>query len=162
MFAHSDQQAIDRIQNHMVSVVVLRQNHKKFQTLLLRRTEYLAGAWCVVVGKIKPGEKAYQAALRELKEETGLKPVSFYSADFCEIFYEHTQDIININPVFVAFVDNNQTVKINHEHDRSEWLSLEQVFNRVPFAGQRRMFSHIKEAFVERQPSQYLKINLKV
>ncbi|HBD83024.1 MAG TPA: NUDIX hydrolase, partial [Dehalococcoidia bacterium] len=44
--------------------------------------------WQEISGLIEPRETAWEAALREIKEETGLTPYRFYSADFVERFYE--------------------------------------------------------------------------
>ncbi len=44
--------------------------------ILKKRPERLAGKWNGVGGKIEPGEKEHVAAIREIKEETGLRPKS--------------------------------------------------------------------------------------
>ena len=41
----------------------------------------------MVSGGIHPEEKAWEAAIREVKEETGLTPERLYSADAVETFY---------------------------------------------------------------------------
>ncbi|MBB3464556.1 8-oxo-dGTP pyrophosphatase MutT (NUDIX family) [Rhizobium sp. BK377] len=40
--------------------------------LLLRRNHTLVGEWCQIAGAIEEGEKAWEAALREVNEETNL------------------------------------------------------------------------------------------
>ena len=44
--------------------------------LLMKRAPGViyAGSWRMVGGKIEAGEKAYETAIRELSEETGLTP----------------------------------------------------------------------------------------
>ncbi len=66
------------------------------ELLQLRRApgEYLAGAWSTVRGKIEGEESAWAAALRELKEETGLLPDEFYQLDTVDIFYLHGDDTL--------------------------------------------------------------------
>ena len=76
--------------------------------LLLRRTGSSKGTWCYVSGKIEASEKAWQAALREIKEETGLIPSEFYSADILEQFYDIGEDLIWIAPVFVGYISGKQ------------------------------------------------------
>lgn len=66
----------------------------------------LAGIWCQIARKVEGGETAWQAALRELYEETDLAPDAFCSADICEQFYEADRDAITVAPVFVAFIDS--------------------------------------------------------
>ena len=55
-----------------VSVVLLRWRQSLAQILLLRRTRPPAGVWCQVAGGIEANETAWQTALREVTEETGL------------------------------------------------------------------------------------------
>ena len=144
-----------------VSVVVLREIAGKTQVLLLERADSLVGEWCPVAGGLEPGETAWQGALRELFEETGLAPERFYSADFCEQFYVTQNDMILTIPVFVAYVDAAAKVVLNEEHSDFQWLSLKAARKRVPFAGQRNVLRHVKQCFVKRSPSKYLQISHK-
>nr|WP_150852027.1 NUDIX domain-containing protein [Sinorhizobium arboris] len=63
-----------------VSVVLLRLVEGQPEVLLLRRNHTLIGEWCQIAGAIENGEKAWEAALREVKEETGLACRQLYSA----------------------------------------------------------------------------------
>ncbi len=55
--------------------------------VLKRSSSYLTGTWQPISGRIEKGEKAWEAALREIKEETGLTPDRFYSTNQVESFY---------------------------------------------------------------------------
>jgi dATP pyrophosphohydrolase len=141
-----------------VSVVLLRRIGDEAEVLLLRRNHTLVGEWCQVVGSIEEGEKAWEAALREVREETGLKCSRLYSADICEQFYESDRDAISMLPVFVGFVEANTTVTINHEHSEFRWVSFEAALGMVTFAGQRHVLRHVEAEFVEREPVRHLLI----
>ena len=52
------------LQENVVKYIILQRHHN---------SKYYPNMWQVVTGKINPNEKAYQAAVRELKEETGIK-----------------------------------------------------------------------------------------
>ncbi len=93
------------IRSFIASLVAIRQTHGRHEVLLLKWTQTLIGEWCQVAGSIEDGETAWQAAIRELAEETGLRPRTLYSADICEQFYEADRDAITMAPVFIAFVD---------------------------------------------------------
>jgi dATP pyrophosphohydrolase len=67
----------------------------------------------MVSGGINKGETASQTALREIYEETGLRPTRFYSGNIVEIYYDAERDTILTNPVFVAFIDNLQQVRLS-------------------------------------------------
>ena len=88
-----------------VSVVAIRKTTRDHEVLLLRRTRSNAGEWCQIAGSIEPGETAWQAALREMTEETALVPRRLYSADLCEQFYEIGTDSIWLSPIFIAYVE---------------------------------------------------------
>ena len=60
--------------------------------------------------------KAWQAALREIKEETGLIPSEFYSADILEQFYD-IEKIWSDCTGFCGYISGKQEVTINEEHD---------------------------------------------
>ncbi|WP_424986785.1 NUDIX hydrolase [Microbulbifer sp. S227A] len=146
------------IRAFLVSLVAIRQVDGAWQVLLLRRTQTLAGEWCQVAGSIEAGETAWQAALRELREETGLTPVALYSADTCEQFYEPGRDAITMAPVFVAIIKADQEVTLNHEHSAYRWVGFQQAADMVAFGGQRRVLGWIEDEFIRRQPSRHLKI----
>lgn len=125
----------------------------------MRRNHTLIGEWCQISGSIEEGEKAWEAALREVREETGLACEKLYSADICEQFYEADRDAISILPVFVGFVDTGAKVTLNHEHSEFRWVSFEDALTMVPFAGQRKVLRHIEAEFVQREPVRHLLIH---
>lgn len=146
------------IRAYGVSVIVLREIAEGTEVLLMRRAETLVGTWCQIAGGIETGESAWQAALRELKEETGLHPTAFYSADTCEQFYEPDRDCIAMFPVFVAYVSPDANVVLNSEHTAHRWMSFHDARNLVSFGGQRRVLEWVENEFVTRVPSPYLRI----
>jgi dihydroneopterin triphosphate diphosphatase len=141
-----------------VSVVLLRIIEGEALVLLLRRNRTLVGEWCQVAGGIENDERAWEAALREVKEETGLTCDRLYSADICEQFYEPDREAISILPVFVGFVAPDAAVVLNHEHSDFRWVSFEAARGMVPFAGQRHVLTHIETEFVRREPVGHLLI----
>ena len=147
------------IKAFLVSVVVLREGIDGVEVLLLKRNGSLAGTWCQVAGKIEAAETAWQAALRELEEETGLVPDRLYSADICEQFYEAGRDAITIAPVFVAYVGSDAEIRLNAEHSAFRWLDFAEAAELVSFGGQRRVLRWIKDEFIDRAPSDFLRIN---
>ena len=139
-----------------VAVVVLRKVGAETQVLLLRRNHTLVGEWCQIAGGIEDGEKAWETALREVKEETGLSCTRLYSADICEQFYEADRDAITLAPVFVGQVDAEAQVVLNEEHSAFCWTSFASAIDMVPFAGQRHVLRHVEAEFVNRQPVKHL------
>jgi dATP pyrophosphohydrolase len=150
------------INSYGVSVFVIKLESDAHKVLLLLRSarETLQDMWCQVAGAVEPGETAWQAALRELREETGLTPSRLYSADICEQFYDLNQDRIEIVPVFVAFLDSDQQITLNDEHTAYRWVTFEEARDLLVFAGQRSVLAAIKREFLDRQPNERLRIQL--
>ncbi len=147
------------LQLRAATTFILRLDSDAAKTLLLKRAHStLAGAWCQVAGSIKRGETAWQAALREVREETGIVPDRFYSADICEQFYNAYKDRIELLPVFVAFIDSARSVALNHEHSDYRWLTIREALELLPFPGQRDILRRIEEQFVLREPNELLRI----
>lgn len=142
-----------------ISAYVIHTHPKGCDYLLVRRCgHYLRGTWQMISGGVQEGEKAYEAALREIREETGIIPDRLYSADAVETFYMKSLDKITFVPVFVCFVDKKKEVILSDsEHDAYEWLSYDQATERLIFSEQRRIIRHIHENFFLKAP---LDINL--
>jgi dATP pyrophosphohydrolase len=136
----------------MVAVFALRGAGSGTEVLLMRRTAPPVGTWAQVAGKIEPGEAARQAALRELREKTGLAPDSLWTADAHEMFYEPDRDAFTVAPCFVALVPPNAEPVLNGEHDAHLWLDLATAERAVSFGGQRRVLRAIREDFVIHAP----------
>lgn len=112
--------------------------------LLLRRSrdnDY-PGIWQPVAGKIKESEKAWEAGLRELVEETGFYPRQFYALDHVSTYYLHTLDRIIHVPAFMAEVDPAKP-QLSHEHDAFKWLSLDEALQTASWEPYRIALSSI-------------------
>jgi 8-oxo-dGTP pyrophosphatase MutT (NUDIX family) len=117
----------------------------RLEVLVLRRGDQgrCPGSWETVHGTIEPGETPVQASLRELREETGLVPDTFYNLSRTEAFYQHRTDEVALIPVFVAFVAGGAAVTLSGEHDRCEWLSPREAATRFAWPRERRALDDI-------------------
>jgi dATP pyrophosphohydrolase len=95
------------------------------------------GLWQFVSGSIVEGEKAHDAALRELKEETGLTPNRFWAVPHVSTFYDPTHDAVNFSPLFAAQVGPTEEPRLSAEHSTYEWLSYGEAKRRLVWPGQR-------------------------
>jgi len=114
----------------------------------------------MISGGIIEGETVPQAALREIKEETGLIPISLYSADIVETFYMKSCDKITFVPVFIGFVDKMEVSFSSQEHDAYEWLSFEEAKQRLVWSEQKRVIQHVHETCVLKQPHELLRVKI--
>jgi len=108
----------------------------KFLIMKRAKTKMYEHLWQGVAGKIEVGETAPEAAIRELEEETGFKPVRMFVADHVSKFYETHGDRINLVPVFGIEVDR-EDVKISDEHCDFKWLDFETARDTLVWKGQK-------------------------
>ena len=144
----------------MVSVLALRGRAVRTRVLLVRRAgSYLHGVWSYVAGHVEHGETGWQAALRELREETGLVPEALYATSFCETFYFAPANRIEIVPAFVARIADDARVRLNAEHSAYRWLTPATAARRFPFGSQRDLLAHVRREFIRREPAPTLRID---
>ena len=148
------------IQSYSASVFILKPDGAETKVLLLRRTGHLAGIWCQVAGSIEAGEKAWQTAVREVREETGIELAQLWSADVCEQFYEADKECITLVPVFVGIVPADTQVSLNAEHDAYIWAGFEEAQKLLSFPGQKKTLTAVKSEFVDREPNPHLRIEI--
>ncbi len=121
--------------------------------------KYLQNSWQMISGKIEKGEKAWQAALREIKEETGITPDSLYSANKVEYFYEVNQNCINLVPIFVGSVENEVEVRLSDsEHNEYKWITVDESHNYLIFPNHIDIIAYLEENFIKKEPVRFLKI----
>ncbi len=121
-----------------IDVVVVRPLAAGWRVLVLQRTANTRcpGAWEIVHGHIEPGEEPAEAAIREVREETGLSVARLYNLRV-QPFYLHKARVVQLAIVFVAFVDEPALLVTGGEHDRGEWLSVEAALGRFGFPSER-------------------------
>jgi dATP pyrophosphohydrolase len=127
-----------KVEVKYVEVYVIRKFPNETRVLVLKRSDNskkLPGAWQVVTGKLDGNEKAYEAALRELKEETGISPIFFASLQNVTTVYDHHEDSVLAIPLFLAETDTDR-VMLSDEHSKYEWLLYEEAAERVHWLNQ--------------------------
>lgn len=131
--------------------------------LQLRRSadDFLGGAWSTVRGGMKEGEKAWEAALRELREETGVEPGEFYQLDTVDIFYLHGGDTLWHCPGFCAVVGADVKITLNAEHDAFRWIKHADVDAQFMWPGERAQLAELCREILGNGPAKkYLAISL--
>lgn len=130
----------------LVEAYVFRQAKNGLRFLLLKRTvfSHYGGLWQGVTGHIKSGEKAWETALRELKEETGLSAQSIFVADCVNRFYDPHSDCVNLVPIFGIEVVSSQ-VNLSNEHSEFRWVTLEQAVSLLTWKDQKHALRTVNE-----------------
>ena len=109
-----------------------------FEFLVLRRSggKIYAGTWRMVGGKLKDGESAWKACLREIGEETRLPVKRLLTVPYVNRFYEWKHDRINDIPVFVAVTAPDATPVLDAEHTDHLWCDEADAVAKLPWPGQ--------------------------
>ncbi len=138
-----------RIVSTMIEAHIFRESEKGIEFLLLKRSDGqpYPCLWQMVTGKIKPNEKAYQTALREIKEETGLTPVQLWVAPTVNSFYEPKDEYICLLPVFAARVEADE-IQLSDEHTEYQWVDKSTAQKLLAWEGQRKAVQIIEDYFL--------------
>lgn len=122
----------------VVDVFVIRPIASGWRVLVLQRAEgtRCPGAWEAVHGRIEPGERPEHAAVREVKEESGLAVARLYNITV-QPFYLHGFQTVQLAVVFAAFVGEPGEIALGPEHRGYEWLSVKDAMDRFVWPRER-------------------------
>ena len=122
----------------VIDAYVFNRKSKEIRFLLLKRakTKIYEHLWQGVAGKIEAGEAAWEAAIRELKEETGFEPVRIFVADHVSKFYEAHGDWVNMVPVFGIEVEDEEVI-LSDEHCEFKWVDFNTAHQTLIWSGQK-------------------------
>src|SRR5262245_38021070 len=95
-----------------IEAYLFRRRGRAIEYLLVRRAadRSLPGVWQPVTGGIERGEAAYEAAAREVLEETGLTPLRWWALEHMTVYYKPAKDAVHALPVFAAEVASQDPV----------------------------------------------------
>jgi 8-oxo-dGTP pyrophosphatase MutT (NUDIX family) len=104
-----------------------RSDAERLEILLIRRAPHriFPGLWQCVTGGVEPGERIPVAAMREVREETGLGAAeieAFYDLDQVAPFYDEGADAVVFSAIFAARVRPEAVARESWEHDGLRWV----------------------------------------
>ena len=129
-----------------VDVYVIRAIAPEWRVLVLQRgaATRCPDSWETVHGRIESGERPEEAAVREVREETGLAVGRLYNITV-QPFYLPALGVVTQAVVFAAFVDEPAEVVLGAEHSDSAWLSPEDAHARYSWPRSRAALREIEE-----------------
>ncbi|MBU1097164.1 MAG: NUDIX pyrophosphatase [Bacteroidetes bacterium] len=141
------------VESYLVEAHLFRKTVAGIELLLLKRSdkEIYPGIWQMVTGSIKQNEKAFETAIREIKEETGLTPSNLWVVPHINSFYSPEKNSICQVPVFVALVNSKSTVAISDEHSEYRWVNPPEAKQLLAWDGQRKSVDIIEDFIINRQ-----------
>ena len=131
-----------------IDAYVLRRDANEWRVLALRRAQgtRCPSSWESVHGAIEPGEMPHDAAVREVREETGLEVHRLYHVGV-QPFYIGAIGLVSLSVGFAAVVDDSTHVVLSDEHDAFEWLSGAEAQARFTWPRTRTMLGEILDIF---------------
>jgi len=128
------------IASMMVEVFIFARVDGAPRYLMLRRSPsaYMPGVWQGVTGRLEDGENAEDAALREIKEETGINPIELWRVNYVSVFYASRSHRVQCVPTFAARCEQTVEPKLSAEHDAWEWVDYTEASNCLMWSTSRR------------------------
>ena len=116
-------------------------------TRLYLLLQYPRGYWDLAKGKLEEGETNEQAALRELKEETGLD--ARLDEGFKKALYYNFRNpqgrLIEKRVIFFTGEASSQDVTLSHEHKGYCWLPYEEALQELTYLNARNLLTAAHE-----------------
>jgi bis(5'-nucleosidyl)-tetraphosphatase len=102
----------------------------------------LSTYWGFPKGIIEPGEDERTAAVREVREETGLLVTlvdGFRHVD--DYWYQRKGQRVHKQAIYFLGQAHSRETKLSWEHEDIAWLSYEQAMEKLKFAGLRDLLT---------------------
>lgn len=114
-----------------VGIIIYRLVEGKIQYLLLKKS---GDVWEPPKGRIDPGEKPFDAALRETHEEANLSVDKLnLEHDFLPVLvsYRRTDGKTKTSKLWLARIEPCIEIQISHEHEEFRWCYLDEVLRLI-------------------------------
>jgi len=137
----------------LVDVYPYQKEQDEVEFLVFKRdtdVQY-AHQWRMIGGKVDPEETHYEAALRELNEETGLLPDLLWTIPSVNHFYDRKSDHISLIPAFGAKINKEQNITLNHEHVCWKWISQDELDTYIQWPEQKRLMKLLADIVITKQ-----------
>lgn len=101
--------------------------------------QHNAGHWDFAKGNIEYGENESQAALREIREETGIESVHFLEGFRARVEYYYKRDgnLVHKEVVFFLARSDSQRVILSDEHIGYSWCDFDRSLAKLTYTSAR-------------------------
>ena len=128
------------IEETSAGIVIFRKENSKNLFLLLR---YPSGHWDFVKGKMEKDESTHETAVRETKEETGIKDVSFLEnfEEWIDYNFQYQGELVQKKVVFFLAETKTKEIEISHEHLDYIWMDYNTAMEKTTFDNARTVLT---------------------
>src|SRR5574338_211658 len=104
---------------------------------------YTAGHWDFPKGNIERGELEKQAAVREIREETGITDVQFVDGFRMKIDYRYRHDRRLVHKEVILFLARTGTkqVVLSHEHIGFAWKKFQDALDSLTYRNSKNLLA---------------------
>ncbi|KAL7073091.1 hypothetical protein ACQ4LE_008103 [Meloidogyne hapla] len=114
-------------------LLIYRKNANIVEYLFLQASK-LSHHWTPPKGHVDPGENEWQAAIREVKEESGIdanEQLTIIKDFKHEMFYYVKSELKRVTYWLAKANDSNIQVTLSHEHLEFRWVNYEDALDLV-------------------------------
>jgi 8-oxo-dGTP pyrophosphatase MutT (NUDIX family) len=131
-------------------VVIRRTPEGAEVALAARRTRKGDLAWGLPKGLVEPGEQPEQAALREVREETGLEAEILESLGETSYWYVWEGERVRKKVAFFLMEATGGDISLHdHEMEEIRWVPLAEAPRRATYPSERALLRRVVEALSE-------------
>lgn len=133
-----------------VFIVVYRKNKNKTEYLLLKRNKHWTG-WEFPKGGIDEGETEKETAIREVFEETGLKPknINQYKIKgkylYPKFLKDRPKNIGQTYKLFSAEVEDGKVKIDKREHSGHKWFKSKEAIKKLTWPNQKKCLKYVNK-----------------
>ncbi len=134
----------------LVECFLFRKRKGKAEYLMLKRSAKVVfpGMWQCVVGTLEPGEEILKGMRREIKEETGLKPIKIWWLESSAVAYRPKLDRILPVAFFAAEVGPEDRFRLSEEHVACKWVPFLTALKMLRWRTQKIALAETDQAII--------------
>lgn len=135
---------------HQIEAYVFRRKGRAVEVLALKRSpdrRTLPGVWQPVTGGVRRGESIFAAALREVREETGLIPRRWWLLESPLLYFDRSSGAPRALPRFAAEIEAAAEILRSKEHDAHRFTTPSRAGRLFLWESQREALRALREVW---------------